>query len=336
MHLTKRVLILLLLAAAITAGVLYSLRRGPRAAPADTFPDLIALAPPNSTYFFYADLAALRSAAFLAQLSAMVPSPTADRDYAEFVRATGFDYTKDLDRVLLAARPGPSGNLTIALVEGRFDREKITSYILRSGKLEQQNGVNVYVVPSEKPSKFVALAFLGANRIALADGPSLEPVLGPHPPGGLDPAMREHLARVAGSAFFAVGQVGRVPEDFSLGGMRSDQFTNLVRSLRWITLAARTEGDHLRLAVEGECDTLESARQLAGTLDALRVLGQGLLADPKTRQRLGPDDVSRLETLLGAVGVSRDEQRVRVLLELTPEMIRAMTPKKAAPNTASP
>ncbi len=331
MYSAKRAIVPLLLAAVVTAGAFHLIRRAPRAAPADTFSDLIMLAPPNSSYFFYADLAALRSAAFLAQLSAAVPSPTADRDYAEFVRATGFDYTRDLDRVLLAARPGPSGNLTVALAEGRFDREKITGYVLRTGKLERQNGVDVYVVPSEKPSKSVALAFLGANRVALVDGPSLEPVLAPHPPGGLDPAMREHLARVAGSAFFAVGQVGRVPEDFSLGGLRSDQFTNLVRSLRWITLAARTEGDHLRVAVEGECDTLESARQLAGALDGLRVLGQALLADPKTRQKLRPEDISRLETLLGAVGVSRDDQRVRVMLELTPEMIRAMTPKKPAP-----
>ncbi len=336
MQFTRRVLVLPLLAAVVTAGLLYSMRRGPRAAQGDTIPDLIALAPAHSSYFFYADLGALRSSPLLAQLSAAAPPPTADRDYAAFVRATGFDYSRDLDRVLLVVRPGPVGSFTVALAEGRFDRDKIASYVLRTGKIERQNGVDVYVVPTEKPSKSITIAFLGANRIALADGPSLEPVLAAHPPGALEPAMRERLARVAGSTFFAVGQVGQVPEDFSLGGMRSDQFSNLVRSLRWITLAARPEGERLRVAVEGECDTLESARQLAGTLDGLRVLGQALLADPKTRQKLGPENVSGLETLLGAVGVSRDDQRVRVLLELTPEMLHAMTPKKPAANATSP
>lgn len=326
----KRVAVFLLLAAAIAAATLYYLHRGPNAAQSPAAPELISLAPAEASYLFYADLAALRSSPFLARILALAPQPSADREYAEFVRATGFDYSRDLDRVVLAVRPAGPGNFTVALAEGRFDRERIIAYALRLGRVERQKGVEVYVVPTTTRAKEIAFAFLGSNRLALADGPSLAPVLAARAPGASDPGMRERILRVAGSAIFALGQVGPVPEGFSLGGVRSDQFTNLVRSVRWFSSAARPEGERMRVAVEAECDTAENARQLAGTLDGLRLLGQAALADPGTRQRIAPQTAAVLEGLLRTAEVSLDHQRVRLLLELTPQMLNAAAPKSPA------
>ncbi len=330
MKISKRAIVVLLLAAASSAAALYYLRRGPNAAPSAAAPELISLAPPDAAYLFYADLAALRSSPFVARLVALVPATPAERDYLEFVRATGFDYGRDLDRFVLAVQPATAANFTVALAEGRFDRGKIISYALRTGKLEHQSGVEVYVVPSGTTGKSFALAFLNANRIALANGPSIAPLLAPRTPGLFMPGMRERISRLAGAAFFAVGRVGPVPEDFSLGGVRSQQLVNLVRSLRWFSLAARPEGERMRVAAEGECDTREGARQLAGTLDGLRLLGQAALADAQTRQRIPPETAAVLETLLRAAEVSRDAQRVRVLLELTSEMLGSATGKNTA------
>ncbi len=321
MKISKRAIVVLLLAAAISAAALCYLRRGPNAAPSAAAPELISLAPSDAAYLFYADLAALRSSPFGARLETLVPATPAEREYLEFVRATGFDYARDLDRIVLAVQPAAPANFTVALAEGRFDRGKIISYALRTGKLEHQSGVDVYVVPSGTTGKLFALAFLNANRIALADGPSLAPVLAPRTPGIFIPGMRERISRLTGAAFFAVGRVGPVPEDFSLGGVGFEQLANLVRSLRWFNLAGRPEGDRMRVAAEGECDTVESARQLAGTLDGLRLLGQAALADSRTRQRIPPQTATTLDSLLRAAQVSRDAQRVRVLLELTPEML---------------
>jgi hypothetical protein len=335
MRIAKRAVVLLLLAAAISAAVLYYLRRGLSAAQTATVPGLISLAPSDAPHLIYIDLTTLRSSPFLAQLMARAPAPTLEREYADFVHTTGFDYSRDLDRIVLTVQPGSPANLTVALAEGRFDREKISSYALRSGKKERQNGVEVYVVPAGTPAKVITFAFLGVNRVAIADGPSLASVLAPRPSGAFDSAMRERIARLAGSAFFAVGQLGPVPENFSFAGVRSDQLTNLMRSLRWFSLAARPEGDRLKVAVEGECDTAESARQLAGTLEGLRLLGQAALADTKTRQRLLPQTAELVETLLRLAEVSRDDQRVRLHVELTSEMVNSLPGTAARKNPSA-
>ena len=366
MRISKRG-IALLLAAILTAAALYYGHRRSNAAQGVVLPELISLAPADASYLFYADLAALRSSPFLTHLLAPGPAAAQDREYAEFVRATGFDYARDLDRVVLALRPGLPGLGTVALAEGRFDREKISGYALRSGKLERQSGVKVYVVPADVPAatraqspvrqapgaglnsgRVIAFAFLDppssssgqAHRIVLADGPSLGCLLAPPKRGNaLAPAMRERVSRVAGSALFGVGQVGPVPEHFSFGGIRSDQLANLVRSLRWFTLAAHPEGEHLRVTVEGECDTAESARQLAGTLDGLRLLGEAALADPGTRQRLEPQTAALLATLVRMLRVSRDDQgerhSVRLTLDLTPEMLGSLAGAALPKNPAA-
>ncbi len=317
----KRAAVLLLLVAGTSAALLYYSRHKSAPLHTGTIPALLSMAPPDTSFVLYMDLVALRSSPFLAQLVALSPAPTEDPDYAEFVRATGFNYARDLDRVLLALRPASQSMSTLALAEGRFDRERIARYALRSGRLEKQNGAEVYVVPTGTSWKTAALTFLAQNRIALADGPNLASMLSPRQTSGLDPLLRAGVARVAGSAFFAVGRVAPLPENFSFGGWRSDQLNNLLRSLRWLTLAAQPQGDAVRVVLEGECDTSENARQLAGLLDGLRWVGRAALADPKTQRGLSPLAAALLETLVRSAEVSYVGQRVRVSLELTPQIL---------------
>ncbi len=321
MKIAQRTLLVLSLAAGLGFAGLYLLRRGPIAAQNGPVPELLTLVPADAPYLFYADLAALRASPFLTQLAALAPAGPLDREYAEFVQATGFDYTRDLDRVALAPQPGSANTFSMAVAEGRFDRGRIIRYALLSGRIERQNGSEVYVVPGGSPGKQVAFTFLSAQRILATDRPDRMPALAVHLAGGFDPAMRERISRVAGSALFAVGRVGALPENFSPGGLRSDQFNNLVRSLGWVSFAARLDGDRLKVALEGDCDTPESARQLAGTLDGLRLLAQAALADPRTRQRLQPQAAATLEDLLRVMQLSQDNQHVRLMLELTPAML---------------
>lgn len=326
----QRAAVVLLVAAGVAAAALYYAHRGSSAAQNGNVPALLELLPVDAGYLVYADIASFRASAFVTHLNVWASSASPDRDYQEFIRATGFDYARDLDRIVLAVRPVPGAGRTIALAEGRFDRAKLASYALRTGKMERQNGVEVYVVPNNSSAaKAFSFAFLDDHRIALAEGSSLAEVLGPHNGAGPDAAMREHIARVGGAAAYAVGRVGPVPDNLAVGDMRSDQFTNLARSLRWFSLAARPEGDRMRVALEGECDTAENAKQLAGTLDGLRLLGQTMLADPRTRQRIPLQTLTALEGLLKAAEVSRDDQSVRVRFELTTEMLDAFA--QAAP-----
>jgi hypothetical protein len=52
-----------------------------------------------------------------------------DPDYRRFIEATGFDYTRDLDKVVLTWR---RGELSI-IASGRFDRARLESYAKSSG-----------------------------------------------------------------------------------------------------------------------------------------------------------------------------------------------------------
>lgn len=368
----KRGLIAVLLAVAVAAGAgifiySYARRHARGIAPAADNPALLDLVPADSTILFYADLEALRSSPFVTQLAALVPPVTKDRDYAEFVRATGFDYERDLDRVVLTMQGERKNPVTTAIADGRFDQDKIAAYALRAGKLEKQNGGDVYVIPAKSPGKTVVIRFLSdattrirsrQARIALTDGPKLWPTiapasslssnrasnrasnaaskneprndhLAPEMQGHFAPEMQERIARVSGAPLFAVAKLDSAMQkkNFVLGGLRSDQLENLARSVRWLSLAALPEGDRVHVALEGECDTTENARQLAGTLDGLRIMGRMALADPKTRRQIEPAALPLLEALLRGTEVSRDDKgsvhRVRLTLVISQKTIGA-------------
>ena len=82
-------------------------------------------------------LQSLRNSAFLNRLIALIPTPNEDPDYLEFVRSTGFDYTRDLDRVAIAIFPTTPLPTVVTFAEGRFDQQKIIAYALRTGKAER-------------------------------------------------------------------------------------------------------------------------------------------------------------------------------------------------------
>jgi hypothetical protein len=104
--------------------------------------------------------------------------------------------------------------------------------------------------------------------------------------------------------------------------MQSAQLAGLIRSMQWITLAARPEGENLRVSLEGECRTDTDARQLQSALETLRVLGQAGLESPKTRQSMDPATFSVVETLLKTADVTESAGRVRIQVEFTPDILK--------------
>ncbi|HXN24485.1 MAG TPA: hypothetical protein VOA41_17230 [Candidatus Dormibacteraeota bacterium] len=338
--------IAVLLAVIAGAGIFmysYARRHAGGIAPAADPPELVELAPVDSTVLLYADVAALRSSAFVMRLLAMVPPVTKDRDYAEFVRATGFDYERDLDRLVLAMLDEGKNAVTTAIVDGRFDQKKIAAYALRTGKLEKQTSGDVYLIPAKSPGKTVVIRFLNSNRILLTDSRKLQPASEPIPKPSANtsergnrsaPEMQERIARVSGAPLFAVAKLDSAMQkkEFSFHDIRSEQLENLARSVRWLSLAARPEGDRVDLALDGECDTAENAQQLAGTLEGLRIMGRMALADPKTGRQMDPATLRVLGTLLRSAEVSRDDKgqvhRVRLTFVISQKAVAAGTASK--------
>jgi hypothetical protein len=333
----------------IAAAGYYTWRRsstatGPAAGPE---PSLVSQLPPGAPYVLYADLAALRNAAFLAKLAAMIPAPAEDPEYTDFVRATGFDYSRDLDRVAITSMPdttmsGSSQSEVWALAEGRFDQQKIQAYALSTGKTEQRDGQTVYVIESGPSANEVELQFLSPTRIKIvsrakqiAPGNSTQNS-GAAPAPGDPVALRERIARVSGSPVFAVVRTDSVPKNLSVGNLRLDAVASTIQNVHWISLTVTPEGENLRVILEGECGSTIESTQLQLVLGTLRMLGRGMLSEPGTRRQFTPQGAAALDKLIRQIDISHDGPHVRITAVLSPDMLTgfaAPTPN-IAPNSA--
>jgi hypothetical protein len=203
------------LAAAASAGLVAALAiwwfhyRGASAAKlAEALPDK-----PGATLFI--DAGQARRAGFLRHLSA--PPETQESDYRAFVEATGFDFTRDLDRLMV--RFGAGGGVWIA-ASGRFDAAKLSRFArARGGRcvrgmctlqgsaperqiswLEPESGLLVLAVSTDP----LAAALGGSRRLAPLEASSSPVWL--HVPGaqlaareGLPPGVSSLLSALSGA-----------------------------------------------------------------------------------------------------------------------------------------
>src|SRR3990172_7144139 len=165
----KQALLLLAALAAVTAVIYWAWRSRPEppAAP-ETLAGLSWL-PAESGLVAGIDLAAVRQQPWLgAQLGEVAGGQTESADYRAFVAATGFDYTRDLDRVWLGVR-GSSEQPTVAgVAEGRFVRDKILAHARQQrATLLPYRGLEVYEVETrQEPRGRFAFAFLDDSHVA--------------------------------------------------------------------------------------------------------------------------------------------------------------------------
>ena len=313
------------LAAAAVAGalLLYGNFRREATANASPAPDLLAALPAGAPTLIYLDLAEVRASSFYQHRPDKGPIAVPNQDYADFVASTGFDFEKDLDRVAIASWPasGKQPRKNIAIADGRFDRAKIRDYALRKGKLDHQQGHVVYLYPTGDRMGFNSIFFLNDHRIAIVGGPSIASLYAGHGNDpGADPA-NERAARLGGAAMFLISRVPPMPDNLAAGGAQSTQLANLARSVQWVTLAARPEGDDLRISLEGECDNSTDALKLKSALELLRMFGRAGLDNPKTRQSMDPAVLAMFQKLLQCTAdVTQAAERVRILVEVTPDI----------------
>lgn len=299
--------------------------RGGAANAVSSIPELLSVLPPGAPTLIYIDLAAMRESSFYQHRPDRSPIAVPDRDYAAFVQATGFDFEKDLDRVVIASWPQSSvqdQKKTIVVADGRFDHQKIQDYALRNGKIDLQQGHEVFLFPTSVPNAWNSLLFLNDHRVALVAGSSITSVLTPHAVDSANDPARKFAEHLAGAAVFAITRAPEVPDNFALGGIQSSQLASLTRSVQWITLAARPEGENVRVSLEGECRTTADARQLLSVLEMLRMFARAGLESPKTRQTMDPATFRVLDTLLKTADLNQTAERVRILVEITPGILK--------------
>jgi hypothetical protein len=346
------VVVLAAMGAVVAAGYHFGLA-GVWGARAASVLSLTDYAPADSDVVMYADLAALRASPLLQPLESVASNTQQDADYTAFVRATGFDYASDLDRLMLVSRKKIAGgpNELIAVGEGRFDKEKIRSYALANGTLEHRGSKEVFLVKSDTPGKIIALAFLGANRIAISDSGSLDAILSPPAAdipgaegvpatGGAEDssagtALATRVSRVAGVPLFIVWRTRNLPPNFAPGGIQSQQLSDLIRSMHWGDLTVQPMNDRLRLTIEGECETPDQAATLDGALTTLRLFAEGMLGSEGTKKNLDPQLLAFWHQLVDSTAISHNDRWASLSLDVSQGFLQyAAEHMKQAPPAA--
>ena len=151
-------IVVLVLAGAIVAAIL--LRKN---AP----PDAVRLLP-DSDAVLYVNLEPIRL------LTDMGKKPAANRDaeYEEFVKETGFDFERDLNRAAFAIHYGSGKDQETRyteILQGHFDHTRVSQYLakLSNNATEQYDGFEVYVIPLE--GRTVRVALLGFDTAAASN-----------------------------------------------------------------------------------------------------------------------------------------------------------------------
>ncbi len=324
------------LAGVVLAGtvLVYSAFRRNVGAEGTLLPDVLSDLPAGAPALVYADLAEIRESSFYKQRPDHGPITLPNRDYADFIRSTGFDFEKDLDRVGVASWPaGPErpAQQIILIADGRFDRRKIRDYALHNGKTDRQQGRDVYLFPTDSAAHWNTLCFLSDRKIAIVSGPSIAPLLAnpnDEAQGQADPA-RERAKRVAGAAMFAVIKVPPIPDAAASGGVGPSKLMELARSVQWLTLAARPEGNSMHVSLEGDCQSAADAHELAATLEVARMIGSASLEKSSKQANVDQATLDFYQGVLKNAEINTSEERVRIRLEVGPELFKIGNPAKA-------
>jgi hypothetical protein len=305
---------------------------------------LLALMPGDASAILYADVSDLRQSPFVEQLLSWAPKPQTDADYAQFVRDTGFDYERDLDRLVIATYKKSQRSTLLAVATGRFDKKKIANYAQQHGKiLLTAENKKMFVVPMTDSTSTLFFTFLRDDEIAITDDES-----GPDKfrelsrPDTRRVEWQPRFERLTGSPIFAVLQQNAATGDAlaaqAPGGLRSPQLSALLNQLQWITLAGVPAGTSLRVVTECESPSDADARQLADMLNGVVILAEAGLNDPKTRQQLAPELRQAYLDLLSSAEISRIDrdqtQSVRIVFDITPKFLDAAKTAPSLPAAA--
>jgi hypothetical protein len=294
-------------------------------------PDTLSQLPADAPVIGYIDAAALRklqNSPLAAVLGLTSPGPDADREYAEFVRDTGFDYTRDLDHVALAFWPASFGtsdnpfgeDRMLAIADGRFDEQRIEAYALRTAKISVRGTQSVYEIPGNPP---ISMEFLSPARIVLAGGRNATDLIASLTSAGTparDSVMQSRIKRVAGAPIFALARTDQLPAGFYANFKNSPQLEHLARSIRSMTLAGQPAGDNMNLALDAECDSTKNAFEISTLLDTFRMVGSMALHDPKMRAQMTKQQAAFLGALLTQTKVAHQDKWVRLSLQIRPEL----------------
>jgi hypothetical protein len=298
---------------------------------------LLVLMPGDARALLYIDLAELRREPFFADLLTWAPKSDADLEYRQFVRDTGFDYERDLDRVAVAFERHGAQKIFFVVGDGHFDKKKIKAYADKNGAVQNSGGAEIFSLPVAGSSARLSFTFLTKDRLAITNKDDFGSWL--HGATAIaDAEWRERFARVAGSPVFAVIRSEALKDAFGsesgsedltrrANGFSSPQLSSLLAQLQWLTAAGKPQSNKLRVVLDAESLEVKNAQQLTDLLNGVVLLARAGLSNAKAQQQLGAPTRQSYLALLKSVEVSRidrpDTKSVRLVFDVTPDLLKS-------------
>lgn len=139
-------------------------------------PDAVRLLP-ESDAVLYINLEPIRL------LTDIAKHPTKEREpqYEEFVRETGFEFERDLDKAAFAIHYGvakdkgkPAETRYSEILQGHFDNARVSDWLRKvSSKVERYSDYDIYLIPIEDRTVRVALLGIDIAAASNLDDPAI-------------------------------------------------------------------------------------------------------------------------------------------------------------------
>jgi hypothetical protein len=334
----KRIAALFAVIALAGAGAFAAYRHERALTPAAEATSLVSELPSGAPFIYYLDAAAFRSSAFLGNILKTSPNPSPSNDYANFVNETGFDFSKDLDRVAVAVEPVANGDSKVTVIaDGRFDQSKIATYAgHHNGTPVGGNGAPAFKFIENGDRKSTTLVtILSPTHIRIE---SLEPKVAGMPAANAGamqvaytPAAKE-LSRVASSPMFLIAEMSawQNAADAKLG-----QYAQIMHNMRWLTLTATPQSDALNIALEAECATPQDSQQIQAFLTTMKTFVPAIISQPSTQQKLGANGLAAANKLIDSIAITSDETRVKLGFSITNDLLNQLSAPQTKSSSAS-
>lgn len=260
--------------------------------------DLFRYLPDGPGSTFFADVRQIRQAGF-ASLLAGSQGVLHDPDYEDFVRQTGFDYTRDLDTI--AAK---TGSVPVLVARGRFDWTRLRPYATQRNEAKTARQITFQQIQPD-----VILLKTGSVPVST---PQLAHTSAPEK--GTDPISAPVWLRLAPEVLLHPEDLSPVLRIFAIS--LGQQATDVVLSL---SPAAEASGSALVLNFRATLPNSSTADTIRTQLELqTQVLALGL-----KRQHLPPDPAS-LTGLLTAGTFESAGKTVRGTWPIRNELLRAL------------
>jgi hypothetical protein len=273
--------------------------------------------PATCLFAVHADLEALRASSLFRGIARWAAPPELEKDYADFVRQTGFDYERDLRFAAIGVSGPAESRIVDAVLEGDFDRAKLGPYMAARRKAAASclgQTIEAFQGPS---GRLFRLCFVGGRRLLFSNAPGEEEVrrmVGLSVNGGESLAQR--LAQLHVVQLLPRGSQVWVSADLERGarlslpaGPGSDTSFSLdvLRGGRAAVVSAQFQQPSVVLHLAAEYASRADAERAADSLRGLAALLRLLASRDRRAPASGPDLARAMESV--SVGV-RDNAAV--------------------------